>query len=279
MEQKIRLIKTFVKINESENEFLSMIKEFDANGNMVFLKEYDETKTVVFEHKNCFDDKGKIISEEIISHSDDYGEKKSYKYDDNQRLIEERIDYDGGWFSIKKYERDMEQKSLTISCLDEDGELEELAEIKYNSNGDILSKLEYDEEKVIKEMHVNTFDENGILVLKEEFDNRKKLEKAHHYYYAEGGKINAIRTLNAKGNTLDWVKIAYDQNDKPVEQQMMSGAKVVIEYNNEESTVTELQFNPSGEMVSKIKTIKNKEGNVLEEHSPDKITRFEYEYF
>lgn len=275
MEKKIRIIKAFVKdSNESGNEYLSMIREFDINGNHIFTKEYDEENETVFESKAKFDSESRILSEEILD-----GEKKFYTYDDNGKLVSEKIIYDGGWFSVKKYERDSEKRLVKTVCRDEDDEVEEYTETEYNERGDILCFKEYDESEKIKSMVVNTYRDDGLLILKEEYTTSKKPDKLHHYYYNENGRINAVQTLNSSGRQLNWVKIVYDEKGKPVEQLTMSGSRITVEYDEESRTSTEIHYDGGGEMRSKVITTRDDEDNIISEKSAGKVIRFVYEYF
>ncbi|HNQ66782.1 MAG TPA: hypothetical protein PKN32_00260 [Bacteroidales bacterium] len=280
MENKIRLIKTFIKqSSEDTSGFLSLIREFDANGNLIFTKEYDEDNNVIFENKLVFNENDKLIVDETINYQDNYGEKKTYLYGDDGKLISERIDYEGGWFSIKKYERDSEKRILKITCFDENDELEEITETEFNEQGDIVCRKEFDENNRLKQMTVNTYKEDGILILKEEYTNSKKPDKIHHYFYNDNNKITAVQTLNSSGRQLDWVKIEYDDNGLPISQINMSGAKIILEHDIENRTIIESHYNNAGKIMSISKTIRDKDGNIVEEHSDDTIKSYVYEYF
>lgn len=278
MDKKVRLIKTYVRPSLNDDELLMMIREFDMAGNQIYVKEYDDDKTIIFENKLTFEN-NKLTSEETISYVDNYGEKKSYQYDETGKVISEKIEYDGGWFSIKKYERDAVNRVLKITCFDEDDEIEETSQTEYDENGNILCYKELDEDNKVKQMIINKFREDGLIVLKEEYEDSKKAIKIHHYYYNEDNKITAIQTLNSSERCIDWVKIQYDENGHPQEQLTMSGAKLVLDYSEDGKTVTETTISGSGEILSISKTIKNENGDLSEEHGVDSIKRYVYEYF
>ncbi len=274
MGNKIRIIKTYVKTTAESVENLAMIREFDNNGNMIFVKEYDEEGLVIFETKSEFDSDSKILSEEVLD-----GENKTYTYNDDGQLVLEKIEYDGGWFSFRKYEQDLEKKIVKVTCCDEDDELEEYSETEYNDNGDLLCLKEFDEENKLKSMQVNSYREDGLLLLKEEYTTSKKPDKIHHYYYNDDGRITAVQTLNSSGRQLDWVKIIYDENGKPAEQLTMSGTRITLDYDKETKTVTEVSYDGSGEMTSKVITTRDDAGNILTEESSGRVSRYVYEYF
>lgn len=280
MGNKIRIIKTFVSdVNNPQSEFLSSIREFDSNGNEIFLKEYDEDNNAVFEHKIECDSNGNPISEQTISYTDDYGEKKHYKWDEKGRLIEEKIEYDGGWFSIKKYERNADQKLLRVVTIDEDDEVEESNETIFTDKGDILSYCEFDEDGKQKNKTVNTYREDGLLIMKEEYTDSKRPDKTHHYYYNDEGRLTAVQTLNASGRSLDWAKVNYDEKNRPTEQLTMSGARISLSYDEENGEVTETHFSSNEQIVSMTKTLRDADGNIVSVKEIEKVTRYVYEYF
>lgn len=280
MGNKIRIIKTFVSdVNNPQSEFLSSIREFDSNGNEIFLKEYDEDNNAVFEHKIECNTPGNPISEQTISYTDDYGEKKHYKWDEKGRLIEEKIEYDGGWFSIKKYERNADQKLLRVVTIDEDDEVEESNETIFTDKGDILSFCEFDEDGKQKNKTLNTYREDGLLIMKEEYTDSKRPDKTHHYYYNDEGRLTAVQTLNASGRSLDWAKVNYDEKNRPIEQLTMSGAKISLSYDEETGEVTETHFSSNEQIVSMTKTLRDADGNIVSVKEIEKVSRYVYEYF
>lgn len=280
MEKKIRLIKTFIKQSQEDvSGYLAMIREYDINGNHIFTKEYDEENNVLFENKLSFNENNKLISDETINYQDNYGEKRNCSYDADGKLRSERIEYEGGWFSVKKYERDFENKTLRILSLDENDELEEITEIVYNEKGDIVSHKEFDEDNKQKQMTVNTYRDDGILILKEEYTNSKKPDKIHHYFYNESGKITAVQTLNSSGRQIDWVKLEYDENGLPISQLNMSGAKITLNHDIENRAIIESHLNSAGKLLSIVKTIRDEDGNLIEEHADDIVKTYVYEYF
>lgn len=280
MENKIRLIKTFIKQSpEDASGYLAMIREFDNNGNLLFTKEYDEENNVIFENRLSYSDSNKLLSDETINYQDDYGEKKNYSYDSEGTLMTERIEYEGGWFSVKKYERNVEDRILRVISVDENDEVEEIFETEFDENDNIICQKEFDEENKLKRMTVNTYRDDGILILKEEYSNSKKPDKVHHYYYNDSAKITAVQTLNSSGRQLDWVKLEYDENGSPISQLNMSGTKICLEYESENKAIIESHYNSAGKLLSIVKTIRDENGNVVEEHSDDIVKTYVYEYF
>ncbi len=280
MTNKIRVIKTFV--NEPDNletEFLSSIREYNERGLETRYVEYSPDNKIEFEHIVEFDNKNNPIKEETISHSEDYSEKKFITYDEKGRILEEKTEYQEGWLSVKKFERDSEKRCLKVVVYDEDDEIEEFNEYYYNEKGDIVSQVEKDENDKQKSKIINTFNDEGILIMKEEYLDSKKPEKIHRYYYNDVGNLNALQTVNAKERVLDWVKVLFDEQNRPIEQNTMSGAKITIEYLDDEKVTIEKHLSPNGEIINQTKIFRNSEGLPIREETGESIKRFEYEYF
>ncbi|HNY44980.1 MAG TPA: hypothetical protein PKH15_09860 [Bacteroidales bacterium] len=280
MAKKIRLIKSYQsEINKPETEYLAVVKEYNEKGMEIRLVEYTEDNEIEYEHTLECDSDFNPIREEIISKSDEYSEQKTFKYDENNKLIEEKIQYQNAWESIKKYERDQEKRCVIITTFDEEGEVEESSEIYYNEKGEIITRIENDEYGKQKNKVKNSFDEKGILISKEEYSNTKKPDKIYHYHYNENGDLYAVETQNSRNRLIDWTKIVFDDKNRPIEQVNMAGTKLVIEYNDEESEITETYYLANGTIYNKTKYKKNSEGLTEYEETSDKITRYVYEYF
>ncbi len=279
MKNKIRLLKTIKIYNESpKEELLQEIQEYDKFGNIVYSKEYDESGNTETEVKADFDDDGKPLKETTINYLDDVEETRTYSYDENGKLLSERIDNKQGWFSIKKYERLDEGRKVKVSLLDENDEIEEVTEVELNDKGNITSNKVFDDSGKLTEAQRNKYDDDGMLILREELDHKGKIEKAHHYYYTDTNKIEAVKTLNRKGKTLDWTKVEYDEEGRPIEQFAMSGAKFKMDY-NDDGSVTESQFNPGGEEVSRKTSYYDEDDNLLMQEFTDYTIKYVYEFF
>ncbi len=279
MANKVRLIKTFRQTNNSaDKEALIEVQEFDEHGNIIYNKEYDENEELLMELRAEFDAKGKPIKETSINHIDDIEEIKTYEYNESGKLLSERTDNKQGWFSIKKYERLDDGKTVRVSMFDEDDKIEEITEVKINENGNIISNKVFNEYNKLTEAQKNKYNDEGILILREELDPKGKLEKAHHYYYTDTNKIEAVKTLNRKGKTLDWVKIEYDETNRPIEQFSMSGAKLKMVY-KEDGSVVESQFSPGGEETNSHTDFFDENNNLIKQEYNEYIIKYVYEFF
>ncbi|MDD2634325.1 MAG: hypothetical protein PHW82_02370 [Bacteroidales bacterium] len=278
MTKKIKLIKTYKILKTApEDKVLQEIQEYNNTGNLIYNKEFDETGSVAFEVSAEFDKTGKPINEKRMNYLDDIEELISYKYDDSGKLISEKTENKQGWTSIKKYERQNDGKTVKISLLDENDELEEITIVELNSKGDIVYNKHLDENKKQKEAVKNSYDENGKLILREELNHKNKPEKVHHYYYSDAGNISAVKTLNRKGKTIDWVKLEFDENEKPVEQFAMSGAKIKFNY-NDDGSVTESTYSPGGEEINRVTNFFDENENLIKEDFGDYIVVYEHEF-
>ncbi len=279
MTKKIKLIKTYKILKSSpEEKKLQEIQEYNNTGNLIYNKEFDETGSAVFEVSAQFDETGKPINEKSMNYLDDIEEVISYKYNDKGKLISEKTENKQGWTSIKKYERQNDGKTVKVSLLDEDDELEEMNIVELNEKGDIVYNKHFDENEKQKELVKNSYDDSGKLILREELDHKNRPEKVHHYYYTDAGNISAVKTLNRKGKTIDWVKIEFDENEKPVEQFAMSGAKIKFNY-NDDGSITESKHSPGGEEISRVTNFFDEDKNLIKEDYGDYVIVYEHEFF
>jgi hypothetical protein len=280
MEKKIHFIKTLSSDkNKPDFEYISMIKEFDIHGNLILIKEFDEENNLIFEHKQQYNENKKVIFEDIISYTDNYQEKKTFTYNEEGNLESEKIEYDGGWYSIKKYELSPDKKMLKIHTLDEDDETEEITVIEYDEKGKVVCQKEFDENEKLKSVSKTEYNDDDTVSCKEEYDSKGKIDRVYDYFYNQNNKLAGVKTSNHKGKALDWIKMEYDDADNIVEQLSMSGSKIEISEDKDKYTTTETYKNPNGEITNQIITVRNEEGNILEEHSLSKIAKYFYEYF
>jgi hypothetical protein len=279
MSNSIRLSKVYKVFKASSDEkVLQRISEYNPNGDLTYIKEYDEEGNAVLEEKTEYNEQGKPLKSTSVNFLDDIEEAITYTYDNSGKLVSEKVENQQGWTSIKKYERQDDGKTVVVKTVDEDDELEEMWMVELDDKGRILNHKSYDENEKLIESVKNKYNGNGDLLLKEELDHKNKPEKTHHYYYNENSKITAVKTLNRKGKTIDWVKIEYDENDEPIEQFSMSGAKIVITY-NDDGSVTETRYNPGGAELSKETRYFDEDKNLIKEDYGDYVVLIENEYW
>jgi antitoxin component YwqK of YwqJK toxin-antitoxin module len=204
-------------------------------------------------------------------------ETTRYEYDLKNRLIKEETDYYQGFKTILVHI--YENTKVTINSIDEDDEVEESTIHEFDENGNLISETKLDDNGKLVSKIVNQYDHRGKIIRKDEFEKKEKLSKSHTYYYDNDEKLNGIKTTNRKGKLLDWVRIEYDENNRPLRQTTMSGYSIELSYDAEKLLRNEKHLAPNGNIIKDLSTITDKEGNILEEHSPDTIIKYNYDFY
>lgn len=276
---KIQSVTAFTTQKDSEREgFKSLYKEFNLHGDLILENRYNEDGDVIARTANSYNDNGLIIETIFYDAEQDTSETHKYLYDDNGSLVKETLDFGQGFLTVYVYSRDNEKRQVTISEQDEEGEVEEIRIQMFDVNGNLLEETVFNDENKPISNTKNTFDQDQRLIRKEESDLRYKTIQSHEYYYNESGRVTGIKTLNQKGRLLNWVKVEFDELNRPVRQTTMGGALISIEH-IEANRRIEKHLDAGGGIVFETEVELNNEGNVVAEHSPDAVVRYEYEYF
>ena len=72
--------------------------------------------------------------------------------------------------------------------------------------------------------------------------------------------------------------VVFDENEKPVEQFAMSGAKIKFIY-NDDGSITELKLGPGGEEISRVTNYFDEDKNLIKEDFGDYFIVYEHEFF
>jgi YD repeat-containing protein len=276
--QKIRTIKaTTIPVGDEDASFVSEIKEFDINGRLLTEIKNTDKDNIAMQTSYKYDEIGNPL--EIINVDKEEGttETTKYEYDEKARLIREETDYFQGFKTILVYTYN--DKKITINSIDEDDEIEESTIQEYDDTGNLLSETKLDDNGKLVSKIVNQYDHRGKIIRKDEFEKKEKLSKSHIYYYDNDEQLNGIKTTNRKGKVLDWVRIEYDENNRPIRQTTMSGYSIELSYDAEKLLRNEKHLAPNGNIIQDLSTISDKEGNILEERSPDTIIKYNYYFY
>ncbi|MDR2835815.1 MAG: hypothetical protein LBV69_06410 [Bacteroidales bacterium] len=284
MPNKIHFIKKFTQIANNE-PFFSEIKEYDENEKLISLLEYDIDEIIIYEYIAEYSEAGRLIIEKNNYMDENSGEKKHYIYLEGE-LIQLKIVSEAGWCSTKDYNFDKNTNKLTITSFDESNKIEETVIIEYNDKKEVISKQVFDEDDKLMSMTKTSYNDNGKVLMNEEYDDKKKLEKSYNYSYNELGNVIQTIVYNGKGKIIDWSKNIYDEENKIIEQQSMSGTIIKNEYSKEEKALIETLYASNGAKIRQTKTLFDENNNIIEEHphsfidyQDDTIFKYEYVYY
>ncbi len=278
--RKLKKISIYTKINnEQGEEFLSSEQEFNEDEQLISNKEYDNENNLTFLLEMSYNENKQPVKEVSDHISDGFKEIKTMEYDEKGKLVKEKTEYFGGAYSVKKYIRNANEKSVEIITYDEDDEIEESQKLNYDDKNRIISKSEFDDKGKLVEKTVIVYDEDtDELIQREEYNRKNKLEKIHFYNYDESGRLTSVITENSKGKMLDWVKFAYDSDNKLVLQKTMSGTMIKIDYKNNNKLKKEEHYNQAGAKINEITTQLDEKGRVISETSLGKELVYRYDW-
>ncbi len=276
---KIKSITTVTHEKQTENDpYKSQYREFNANGDVLVETRYNSDGEVLSKTVNIYNEQHQTTRTEFYDAEQETTEIHDFFYDNRGNLIRETVDFEQGFITVYNYKYNSDGNEIRISEQDEDGEVEEVKIQRYDANGNLLSEQIFDDENHMISETINQLDHNQRLIRKEETDCRYKTSQIHEYYYHESGRLTGIKTVNQKAKVLNWVKLEFDEKNRPVRQTSMSGAGIVMEYSGE-NTRSERHIDAYGRVVLELETITDNDGRVLKEISPDSVTEYRYEFF
>jgi len=142
-----------------DSRVIQTIKKFDANGNEIFLEEYDE--------------KGRLEK------------KRERTYDNKNQLVEEReFNTKGELKKIEKYDYDL-GLVVKYSVFNDKNELIKLVESSYNGFEEKTKETTKDGKGTILESAEYTYNKFGLRTDKKTFDKEGKLIEHKQYEYKE----------------------------------------------------------------------------------------------
>ncbi|HOY38216.1 MAG: hypothetical protein KBB11_01675 [Bacteroidales bacterium] len=275
---KIKTITAFTDIKTDNIRYKSSYKVFDENGFLVEEYRFDKNGEIISKSENIFDNEHRLLSSTFFDTEQESSENRTYDYSSEGQLIRETVDFGQGYLSVFLYEYSNSGKRITISEQDEEGEVEETKIQELDDYGNVIKEVVINEDG--KEItHIfSSFDNKKRPVRKEERDLNYKTTQIQEYIYNDNDFLEMIKTTNAKNQILNWVKLEYDELNRPVKQTSMSGSVILVEYIDDKTRI-EKHINSHGYTYSESKITVNEWGNLLKEDSPEIVTEFEYEYF
>lgn len=205
------------KIVEWDDEWTRFTAKYDAKGNRIEQRDYDQNGQCIKKRSTKYNANNKII-EEVTSRYV-YGEtvttKYVAKYNDKGLLIEERDASLEGHVNYRVTYKYDEKGNQIEYCryLSDDG-LEEKTTNKYDDNGKLILYTYNSEESSQKNTY--RYDENGHLVEDCEFDSDNSLYKKKTYKYNDKGFV-VEECIESKGEKTKYV-YKRDDNGKELEK-------------------------------------------------------------
>lgn len=275
MPQVRTLTITTILLSENDKTYISEKREYDNKNNLISNILFNELGEITSHTTYQYNENGNITKIVNVDNEEDTSENKTYEYDNEGRLIKEVTDYFQGFKTILTYTYD--GKNIRINSIDEDGSIEESSLQEYSDNDNLIAESKYDDNNKLVSKTINSYNHQLKIIKKDELDAKGRIEKSHQYYYDNSDNLIGIKTVNRKGKTLDWVRLEYDENNRPIKQVIMSGHTILLSYSD--NSRNEKHIDPHGNVTEDTTTITNKEGNVIEKHSPEIKLIYTYDYY
>lgn len=252
------------KIVEWDDEWTRFTAKYDARGNRIEQRDYDQNGQCIKKRSTKYNANNKII-EEVTSryvYGEEISTKYVAKYDDKGLLIEEydsSLDGDVNYRVTYKYDDNGKQTEY-CRYLSDDG-LEEKTTNKYDDNGKLILYTYNSEESSQKNTY--RYDENGRLIEDCEFDSDNSLYAKKTYKYNNKGFV-AEECIESNGEKTKHV-YKRDDNGKELEKYTYSGttlqSKEVHTYNAKGERTEQCLYGANGKLKKKTTFRKDKYKN------------------
>jgi antitoxin component YwqK of YwqJK toxin-antitoxin module len=187
-------------------EYLYSVEDYDENGNLVSSKRLTCDGEVEEEVTNKYDEKGRIIAEEIYSALDDYRQKRSIEYDDISGTV-------------------------TDSNFYEDGAADRI--VTHFGEGDIVKKIEhYTDGTHADEVEMFVYDSHNLPSEHNVYDGGNALKMKEKNFYDADGRLTE-KTISRDGEADQSIRIFYDEAGNAIREEQYKNGALVYAYLSE----------------------------------------------
>jgi DNA-binding MarR family transcriptional regulator len=271
-------ITTIPKDSESES-FVSQIINYDRNGNEIARYEYRGPGEFESKQEFRFNENNKILEETNYQDEHEILERKIFTRDENGQVEKIDIEYNDGSFSVQTVEKDDEANTENWIERDEDDEQESREFLKYDEKGRVILRESYDFNDKLLEAFEYEYNESGQLSRQRHLDDRRKLILETEFRYTESGQLLLRASRNRKGDLSDFLKIEYNENNKPVRQSFSGKYTFLFEYDDNGNTVVEEQYAGESLLENRITFEYDVNNRVVLEEQLKLSKQYEYEYY
>lgn len=276
--EKIKRVTAYSKaIENSDEEFVSELSEFDEQGNEILNISYMAPEQIEHKVETEYDENGHKIAEKNYTEEDEISEAFRFERDNSGLVLTETIVYMDGSESIKEFKRDSQAHTVEITTHDEDGELEERVSIKLDSNDNVLKLQMFDEDNQLAKEEINTIEDNK-LVRKQVYESGQ-LMADYSYTYNDKDLLTSQTNRSPKGELIERIVLEYDDLGRMIKQQIGNRYAVVNEYDDENRIQVEKRILGNGMIDMQQTTHKDETGKITLVESLQTQTRYVYEFY
>lgn len=261
---------------ENTQGFISNIKEFDRNGNLVLEADFSGPGLPESKIVNLYDDQNRLIEKKQYTEGDELADHQVFFRNQDGQLLKTEVHYPDGSKSIIVEKTDG-RKSETIEE-DEDGELESKEVNHFNKDGLVELRELYDFNHNLVEAYTFEYNEAKQLVRRDQLDRKKKLFLYTLFEYDQKGRNTKRANFNRKGKLSDFLAVEFDENDQIVKQNFGGKFHFIFGYDQNGNTILEERLRADGEMEYRSTFEYDEEGRLRKEVNTDFIRETTYEF-
>lgn len=209
---KIKSIKTFVIMEDTNEPMLQVIEERDQNGNITLLEHFNEEGGREAKSEYEFDEKGRVTIERQYSMGENPDQTLAIEYNESGKAKQVVITYADGSISYKNYSRDEAEKTTTIDIIDEDGDTEGKEFRKFDSEDRVLEEVIYTDTGAIETKVEFEYNEHGDIVESVRVDEEGfETVRFYDYYRNDLAQIHKMDVLDEDENIIRIDEFEYDE--------------------------------------------------------------------
>jgi YD repeat-containing protein len=277
--------------SHAEDEFMELEVAMDLNGNATQEIKYTQDGEIEEKNSYSFNEKGKLLSHELMYVLDDVTEKRVLTRNEKGFLVKEVKYYgsDSGESTI--YEYNDKDNVVAIVHYDEEGNFVTREEISYDEKDNVSMRAVYDEKKNLQSK--TTFTSTDRKTIEEyEYDSKEALVSKTVIRFNDLDKEESSVQTNPQGKLITAITNKFDDRGNVIEKvyKDFHSKTVRYDYDDNNRLISQELFDDSGLLLRKNLYEYDDDGNVVAEQNYEMDTtrggrdkhygtRYEYEFF
>ncbi|HNP99336.1 MAG TPA: hypothetical protein PKK99_09785, partial [Bacteroidia bacterium] len=163
MSAKIKTVRRFTQryknysfselMKEADEEFLELVVEMDANGNVLSESKFDQEGELEERNTYTYSPQGKLEEHVLLFAVEDVTERRVLKRNEKGLALEEVKYYGDDAGERSEYVYDEKENIIEIKRYDEEGDFDVREEMKYDDKGSLIERTRIDKNgKVVERL-------------------------------------------------------------------------------------------------------------------------------
>lgn len=302
MSSKIKILRRFTQryknysfselMNKADEEFLEMVIEMDARGNVLSESKFDSDGELEERNSYAYSEGGKLIEHVLLYAVDDVTERRILKRNEKDLLLEETKYYGDDAGERTEYKYNDQDNIIEIIRYDEEGEFETREVLTYSGKDNVTERSKYDRDgNLVERLGFTSLNSDKSIEEIEYFPDGKIKSKTVARFNDDGKEISSVQTT-AEGKLISAVNTVYDSRGNAVERHYKDfySKSIRYEYDEKDRLLTQELYDGTGLLLRKNIYEYDEEGNITTEQTfeidtsrggRDKHfgTRYEYDFY